>query len=76
MVAKGPKRAASEDDSQDYRLPKPSLRVPIALMGLGALGFAALATTMSDIGHAAGSALVALLFVGGALYIAVVGGRP
>ncbi len=61
---------ASENTSELY-LPKPSLLIPIGCMLVAALGFGALTLVMSDIGHATGAAIAALLFLVAAIYMAV-----
>ncbi len=40
-------------------------------MGVAGLGFGALTFVMSDIGHATGAAIAALLFLVAAIYMAV-----
>lgn len=60
----------------EYRLPRPSMRLPLALMLAAGVAFLALATIMSDIGHAVGSAIGGAVFVVGAGYIAWHSRRP
>ena len=64
-------RSKIEPEDAEYRLPRPSIRVPLSAMIGAGIGFAALATQMSDVGHATGAAIGAFVFFIGAAYIAL-----